>query len=772
MRMTLSKKLVSSFFAVAVLVFISGFFGLSFSKKIARSADIIGKDKSPQQYVALTANLALVNAQKNAEKYKNTITGLDKLQADIMADITDFSLWIEMLKKGTGSDEFKNSEYGKIFAEKNIHVYVNRTSTAVDAMLDQIILKNEDFKKDIDNLIVLQKDFSKYCAVIDGSIIKLDELIILSKRQLDTWYEQLKNEINGGVPFNGERYLNKTLFGKFLKTYKTEDKIIAQSFDKIDKALAKIFEIPDKIEPIPEQEKKMRIVKMGISNMSKVEKNCNDAHFYLTNLYKDFDNKKNSIILSMDNNAKTINELMKSLIAKLDEEMDTAIDEANSQCAKAALFLPLIIVFALAISVAMGILISRKISLTVKGVLDVVKEVAQGNLKNKVCAKTNDEIGDLADNINLMIDSLAAMVGQVKSTTLQVAGAIEKMVESADQISQGSEQLASASTQTAGAVIQMSKNVEQVVETVKEQNQSVEKVFKSSEDMSANVENVLKSFEKQATSLEEATAAINEIYASVNNVADNSNKVNDLAIDIKKGAYEGNSSVKESVKGMRDIADSSQKINSIIEVITSISSQTNLLALNAAIEAARAGEAGKGFAVVADEVRNLADQSAQAANEITSLILDANKKAEKGVQLIENVDKIITAMIKEIEEISNLIEVVTNSTEEQKKGAGEISVSMENLNKITHETLAAMEQQARETAEITKLMGAISASSEQINAAMKEQSNGFREITISTERVSSIAAGNETSAKLSKNVTADLDNQIKSLDELVEKFSI
>jgi methyl-accepting chemotaxis protein len=207
----------------------------------------------------------------------------------------------------------------------------------------------------------------------------------------------------------------------------------------------------------------------------------------------------------------------------------------------------------------------------------------------------------------------------------------------------------------------------------------------NSKTMSESVQNLANKANQQAASLEETAAAVEEITSITRNNADNAAKMSQLGNQVKIEVNNGMNLASKTSESMDDINAQVTAINEAITVIDQIAFQTNILSLNAAVEAATAGEAGKGFAVVAQEVRNLASRSAEAANEIKTLVESAASKANEGKTVSDEMIKGYQSLNENFNETIQLIEDVSRASKEQMSGIEQINDAVTTLDKVTQE---------------------------------------------------------------------------------------
>lgn len=215
--------------------------------------------------------------------------------------------------------------------------------------------------------------------------------------------------------------------------------------------------------------------------------------------------------------------------------------------------------------------------------------------------------------------------------------------------------------------------------------QNGETLENSASTMTSSMNNLAEKANEQAASLEETAAALEEITSITRNNTQNATKMATLGQVVKKSVLSGEELASKTASSMDEINEKVKAINSAITVIDQIAFQTNILSLNAAVEAATAGEAGKGFAVVAQEVRNLANRSAEAAKEIKNLVEEANIKTNDGKLISSDMIEGYKELNKNISETIHIIEDVSAASKEQMLGIEQINQTVNMLDRVTQE---------------------------------------------------------------------------------------
>ncbi|XGC81774.1 methyl-accepting chemotaxis protein [Bdellovibrio bacteriovorus] len=223
---------------------------------------------------------------------------------------------------------------------------------------------------------------------------------------------------------------------------------------------------------------------------------------------------------------------------------------------------------------------------------------------------------------------------------------------------------------------------------------AAEQTSSSGTQLSAASQTLSAGSSQAAASLEETVASLEELSSMVKLNAEHAHEANTLSQTSRDSAQRGEGEINKLIKAMEEIASGSKKIEEIISVIDDIAFQTNLLALNAAVEAARAGEQGKGFAVVAEAVRNLAQRSAAAAKEITTLIQDNVEKSTSGARVASQSGVVLKEIVDSVKKVADLNSEISVASKEQSNGLEQISKAMNQLDQATQGNAASSEEVA------------------------------------------------------------------------------
>ncbi|MBN2561404.1 MAG: methyl-accepting chemotaxis protein [Phycisphaerae bacterium] len=247
-------------------------------------------------------------------------------------------------------------------------------------------------------------------------------------------------------------------------------------------------------------------------------------------------------------------------------------------------------------------------------------------------------------------------------------------------------------------------------------NEGADQVNDAAGQVSTASQQLAEGASEQASSLEETSSALEQMAAMTRTNAENAKQANNLSGQARNAAQSGDKTMHKLNEAMTGINESSGKISKIIKVIEEIAFQTNLLALNAAVEAARAGEHGKGFAVVADEVRNLAQRAAQAARETTGLIEDSVNKAKEGTEVAGEVGKALGAIVGDVTKVTDLIDGITKASEEQAQGVDQVNTAVGQMDKVTQQNAAGAEESASAAEEMAAQAQAVKGMVDELSA--------------------------------------------------------
>jgi len=321
--------------------------------------------------------------------------------------------------------------------------------------------------------------------------------------------------------------------------------------------------------------------------------------------------------------------------------------------------------------------IAKQDEVVIAEVEDVIQKVNNGFYVYKVHSNSdNPLVQKLKDSINSMIDQTYIRLKEINNTLLDYGNAdfTVKNNNSADTISNG----------IVGSIINstylLGSSVSELIAMI---TNSGKKLNEDTNILSTEVDKLAKSANEQAASLEETAAAVEEITSIIKVNVEKIARMSILANDLNTSASNGQNLANKTTKAMEDIDTQVNSINDAITVIDQIAFQTNILSLNAAVEAATAGEAGKGFAVVAQEVRNLASRSAEAAKEIKGIVEAATAKANEGKAIANDMSSGYNELNSKVSETISLISDVSTGSKEQESGIIQINDAITSLDRAT-----------------------------------------------------------------------------------------
>ena len=329
---------------------------------------------------------------------------------------------------------------------------------------------------------------------------------------------------------------------------------------------------------------------------------------------------------------------------------------------------------------------------------DVLEKTSNGFFVYSVKSKAaNPYVEDLKNKLNFMI-------GNTKATLDKINATLREYSESKFDTKINDQGLYGDLGSVASGIKLVGNNTSEILAMIMNTGDSLKENTKVLSNASANLS---KSSNKQAASLEETAAALEEITSNIKGNTEASSKMAMLAQNVTVSAQNGLTLANQTAKSMDEINTQVSSINEAIEVIDQIAFQTNILSLNAAVEAATAGEAGKGFAVVAAEVRNLASRSAEAAKEIKDIVEQASSKAQAGKQIstkmIEGYDELNSNIKNTIEMIEN----VANASKEQERGIIQINDAVNALDKSTQENATVADRISNMSEQIAQMSNAL-----------------------------------------------------------------
>ncbi len=393
---------------------------------------------------------------------------------------------------------------------------------------------------------------------------------------------------------------------------------------------------------------------------------------------------------------------------------------------------------------AAAVVVMRSVLLRIRTISTAFRDIAagEGDLTKTIEVRSSDELGSLALDFNAFAGALRELVDHIKAE--------------AKTLSSGTEELAANMTQTASAVQEIAATIDSIKQQGLNQSASVTESSATIEEITKRIATLGQAIERQAENIAVSGSSIEEMVANVQSVTANIERMGVYYQRLESSSGDGREAIARVAAQAKDIVDQSENLQEANALIAGIAARTNLLAMNAAIEAAHAGDAGKGFAVVADEIRKLAENAAGQSKTVARNIGSIRKVIAAVVESSQDAERTFQAIVEQIGVLSRLEEEVKYAMQEQSSGSAQILDSLSKMNEVTREVRSEASLMDEGGATVLEEMGRLIRLTAELENGLNEMASGALQI--------------RTAAEATNDLTVRAAQSVKNLGAETEKF--